>query len=53
VLGTRLKAAVWPWLATKGHAVALLHTGVRRRMERKRQNLLGWDEGSLTEQQIM
>jgi len=46
--------AVWPWPATKGHAVTLsplCPAGVGRRLERKRQKLVDWDKGSLTEQQ--
>jgi len=46
--------AVWAWPATKGHAVTIAPppTGVVRGMGRKRQkNLVGWDNGSLTEQQ--
>jgi len=45
---------VWPWLATKGpysHSAAPPPAGVQRRMERKQQKLMGWDMGSLTEQQ--
>jgi len=34
-----------------GRSIAPLHTGMGRRMERKRQKLVGWDKGSLTEQQ--
>ena len=32
------------------HSAALPSTGVGRRMERRRQKLVGWDKGSLTEQ---
>jgi len=35
----------------KRHEAAPPPTGVRRRMKRKRQKLVGWDKGSLTEQQ--
>jgi len=35
----------------KRHAAAPPPTGVQRRMERNRQKLVGWDKGSLTEQQ--
>ena len=35
----------------KRHTAAPPPAGVRRRMERKRQKLVGWDKGSLTEQQ--
>jgi len=35
-----------------GHSVPPLPTGVGRIMERKRQKLVGWDKGSLTEQQM-
>jgi len=34
----------------KRHAASPPHAGVRRRMERNRQKLVGWDKGSLTEQ---
>jgi len=48
--------AVWPWPATKGPRGSSIDpppTGVVvRRMERKKgKNLMGWDKGSLTEQQ--
>jgi len=33
------------------HAAASPPAGVQRRMERNRQKLVGWDKGSLTEQQ--
>ena len=35
----------------KRHAVAPPPAGVQRRMKRKRQKQVGWDKGSLTEQQ--
>ena len=35
----------------KHHVAAPPPSGVRRRMERNRQKLVGWDKGSLTEQQ--
>jgi len=44
----------WPWPATKGShgfSAAPSAPGVGRRIERKRQKLVGLDKGSLTEQQ--
>jgi len=53
-LGTKFNVIVWLWPATKGPSncsAAPPPAGVWRRMERKRQKLVGWDKGSLTEQQ--
>jgi len=49
-----LSVVVWPWPATKGrcsHSITPPPAGVGRRMEIKRQKLMGWDESSLTDQQ--
>ena len=45
---------VWLWLATtgpRGRSTTPPPAGVGRRMERTRQKLVGWDKGSLSEQQ--